>query len=85
MKKVVNQIVNAPKDSDKMLLEMEEKMDEKTLKLEKPDFQMRMMSMLFESRATRDQCGPSHQPFPMTPTACMMIIHTTEFFLTAVM
>ena len=41
--------------------------------------------MLFESRATRDQCDPSYQPFPMTPTACMMIIHTTEFFLTAVM
>ena len=68
MMNVVKEVVNSQKESDRILMEMEEKRMkyEAEQKKEEQEFQLRMMSMLFCNQSTRlplDQYGPYH-PFP---------------------
>ena len=68
--RVVKEVVEAQKDSDRMFLELEEKQmkHEADQKKEEREFQLKMMSMLFPHQGSRaslmpDCYGPAYQPF----------------------
>ena len=73
MTSVVKEVVNSQRESDKMFLEMEEKRMkyEAEQRKEERDFQLLMMSMLFDSQNTHmtpEQYGP-YDPFSSFPNS----------------